>query len=121
MCTESAYEMARVLGIFEERFGYRNMDVETLQLLPSAALILIFAAVSTPEESDVNSNIHVHLNTFFRALDALSNMHVLARAQLDNLVQIREQWYRLYNRKAEKRKNGVASAGSADKRSKQLK
>ena len=84
--------MASILLIFEKRFGYRRLNVETLQILPSAALILIFATVSTPEDGDSVPQVAANLNTVLRALDELSNTYVSAREHLESLLLIQQSW-----------------------------
>lgn len=91
-CVNSASEMANILLLFEKRFGYRRLNVETLQILPSAALILIFAAVSTSEDKEGASQITANLNTVLRALDELSNTYVSAREHLESLLLIQQSW-----------------------------
>lgn len=91
-CINSAREMASILLIFEKRFGYRRLNVETLQILPSAALILIFATVSTPEGDESAPQIATDLNTVLRALDELSNTYVSAREHLESLLLIQQSW-----------------------------
>jgi hypothetical protein len=92
ICVNSACEMASILLIFEKRFGYRRLNVETLQILPSAALILIFATVSTPEDDEDAPQIAANLNTVLRAIDDLSNTYVSAREHLESLLLIQQSW-----------------------------
>lgn len=112
--------MARIVAIFESRFGCRRMDVETSQMLPSAALILIFAAISVLDHGDSRDDVLVHLNTFLRAFDELSNVHVSARVHLDGLLLIQERWHRIYGQKAGKRRSsswqGAGDALGSSKR-----
>ena len=118
-CINSACEMARLVTMFERRFGCRRMDVETSQMLPSAALILIFAAISIPEKDAKEDNILTHLNTFFRALDELCNVHVSARVHLDGLLLIQERWHLVYKQKRVKRRESVwQDTGDANGQSK---
>ena len=84
--------MASILLLFEKRFGYRRLNVETLQILPSAALVLIFAAVSTPDDNEDAPKIATNLNTVLRALDELSNIYASAREHLDSLLMIQQSW-----------------------------
>jgi hypothetical protein len=84
--------MANVLLIFERRFGYRRLNVETLQILPSAALILIFASVSVPENEEKSTQLASDLNTVLRALDELSNTYASAREHLESLLMIQQSW-----------------------------
>ena len=92
------------MAMFERSFGCRRMDVEASQMLPSAALILIFAAISVDDKS---SEILEHLSTFLRMLDELSNVHVSARVHLDSLLLIQERWQRLYRTKRGKRRDST--------------
>lgn len=102
-CVNSASEMANILLLFEKRFGYRRLNVETLQILPSAALILIFAAVSTSEDKEGASQITANLNTVLRALDELSNTYVSAREHLESLLLIQQSWQSTAKGKRRKR------------------
>lgn len=106
--------MANILLIFEKRFGYRRLNVETLQILPSAALILIFAAVSTSEDEDTASQMAANLNTVLRALDELSNIYVSAREHLESLLLIQQSWVSTSKRKHRKRSTAVGRLERGD-------
>lgn len=111
-CIASASEIARLLCNFEERFGFQRLDVETSQLLPSAALILIFASISVGKRDA--DTINGYLSTLFRALDSLSNVYVSARMHLDSLLSIQQQWCAVYDhrrqQKSGKKRNHDRSA-----------
>ena len=64
--------------------------METLQIPLSAALILLFATVSTPEDDESAPQIAANLNTVLRALDELSNTYVSAREHLESLLRIQQ-------------------------------
>lgn len=101
-CITSASKMARILQDFEKCFGYRYMDVETCQMLPTAALILIFATVSVADQDRPSSEITGHLNVFFRALDELGTVYSSAKALLESLLVIQERWNSVYKRRRDK-------------------
>lgn len=103
ICINSAGKMARILQDFEKCFGYRYMDVETCQMLPTAALILIFATVSVANHDGTSSEITGHLNVFFRALDELGTVYSSAKALLESLLVIQERWHSVYKRRRDKR------------------
>lgn len=106
-CIDSACEMARILLVFEERFGYRHLDVETSQMLPSAALVLVFATVSRPKEDSNLPDVLSHLNTFLRALDELSSIHASVRQQLNSVLLTQERWRTLHQKQLSKRREEV--------------
>lgn len=87
-------------------------------MLPSAALILIFAAISVPDDDTRHQDIVRHLSTFLRALDELCHVHVSARLQLDSLILIQERWHPLYRHQRVKRKSqsGSGEKGGQQKR-----
>lgn len=114
ICVTSASEMASILLIFEERFGCRRLNVETLQILPSAALILIFATVSTCEDEDTATKIAANLNTVLRALDELSNTYVSAREHLESLLLIQQSWRSTAKGKLRKRSIAPERVESGD-------
>lgn len=96
--------MAQFLRRFENDWGYRRLDVETSQLLPSAALILTFASVSGRRGENTAKEMLPDLTTLFRALDELSNIYPSARQHLDSLVAIQQQWRLVYNQQYGKRR-----------------
>ena len=96
--------MANILLIFEKRFGYRRLNVESLQILPSAALILIFATVATSEREGKHSQVAASLNNVLRALDELSNTYVSAREHLESLLQVQQSWCAIAKGKGRQRK-----------------
>lgn len=98
--------MASILLIFEKRFGYRRLNVETLQILPSAAMILIFATVSAPKHEESAPQVAANLNTVLRALDELSNTYVSAREHLESLLLIQQSWRSTAKGKHRKRSVG---------------
>ncbi|KAK4493618.1 hypothetical protein PRZ48_015285 [Zasmidium cellare] len=104
ICIESACAMAQILRIFEKDWGYQRLDVETSQLLPSAALILIFASVSGRGGEHRVKEVLPDLTTLFRALDELSTIFSNARQHLDSLVAIQQQWRLVYNQQYGKRR-----------------
>ncbi|KAF7186627.1 Nitrogen assimilation transcription factor nirA [Pseudocercospora fuligena] len=106
VCTESACEMADILNTFAERFGYRRIDVETVQLLPTAALILIFATISGPTKDSSYPQVSSRLHTFFEAMEQAGASHPNARDHLGALKSIQERWQRVYeNHRNDKRRN----------------
>jgi hypothetical protein len=100
-CVQSACSIAKC----------RSLDVETLQILPSAALILIFSAVC--ESASGQSEVLTNLNTILRALDELSNTYDCARQHLDGLLHVQQRWYLSYRTGVAKR-NSEASRGAAE-------
>lgn len=109
ICVTSACEMADILTGFERRFGYRRLNVETLQILPSAALILIFATISTSDKKGKDPHVVANLSTVLRALDELSSTHVCAREHLDSLLSLQQSWYDIYKGQQAKRRAGSIS------------
>lgn len=113
-CVRSASLIAESLAQFEMQHGTRSLDVETLQILPSAALILIFSAVC--DTSSAQSEVLTNLNTILRALDELSNTYGSARQHLDGLLQVQQQWYLSYRTGVAKRKNESSSFAEPNKK-----
>lgn len=116
-CVRSACVIANCLARFEMQHGSRSLDVETLQILPSAALILIFSAVCDSSSASVpgQSNVLTSLNTILRALDELSNTYESARKHLDGLLHVQQKWYLSYRTGQAKRRTeeGKARASSS--------
>lgn len=110
--------MATIVANFEKQFGCRRMDVETSQMLPSAALILIFAAVSLPDGDSKHSDVVRHLSTFLRALDELCHVHISARSHLDSLLMIQDKWHPIRKDKRGKKRvlPNVGEPGAQSKR-----
>lgn len=106
--------MSRISRGFETACGYRNLDVETSQMLPSAALILIFAATTLPKHDTPGQDVITHLNTLLRAMDEQSNTHLSAREQLENVLLVRERWQKLNQRQLAKRRAGAPPHGPGD-------
>lgn len=77
--------------------------METSQLLPSAALILIFASISVDKET--HAGVVGHLSALLRALDNLSGIFVSARMHLDSLLAIQQQWCAVYDGKKQQRRD----------------
>ncbi|KAI7481085.1 hypothetical protein KC351_g6590 [Hortaea werneckii] len=116
MCIDSACDMAIILGVFERQFGLTRLDVETAQVLPSAALILTFATVSQTqveqrqmsstanEKESSNRMIISHLNTLFRALDELGGRHSCAKDHLESLLVIQQKWNDMHKQQSSRSK-----------------
>ncbi|RMY05055.1 hypothetical protein D0867_10142 [Hortaea werneckii] len=116
MCIDSACAIAQILSVFEEQFGFTRLDVETAQILPSAALILTFATVSqtqveqwqtssTANEKEGSNRMLVsHLNTLFRALDELGRRHSSAKDHLESLLVIQQKWKDMHKQQSSQSK-----------------
>ncbi|KAI7716665.1 hypothetical protein KC353_g5217 [Hortaea werneckii] len=116
MCIDSACAIAQILSVFEEQFGLMRLDVETAQILPSAALILTFATVSQTQveqwqtSSTANGNegsdrtLVSHLNTLFRALDELGRRHSSAKDHLESLLVIQQKWKDMHKQQSSQSK-----------------
>ncbi|PSK60293.1 hypothetical protein B9Z65_443 [Elsinoe australis] len=101
VCVESAQEIARILLVVEQDPGFRRITVETSQMLPSAALVLIFSTLSVSSDK-VKDDILRDLTTIMRALDELSSVLDSARESRDYLLSIQQQWQKKY-KKSKKR------------------
>ncbi|KAF2716567.1 hypothetical protein K431DRAFT_289305 [Polychaeton citri CBS 116435] len=101
-CIESASSIARLLEVYEHSFGFRHLDVETLQVLPSAALILIFATISPQESTAEGESIPRYLSTVLRALDECGRYHSCARNHLESLLIVRRQWHSAFDQRKRK-------------------
>ncbi|KAI6910048.1 hypothetical protein KC316_g3010 [Hortaea werneckii] len=116
MCIDSACAIAQILSVFEEQFGLMRLDVETAQILPSAALILTFATVSQTQveqwqtSSTANENegsdwtLVSHLNTLFRASDELGRRHSSAKDHLESLLVIQQKWKDMHKQQSSQSK-----------------
>ncbi|KAF4553591.1 Fungal specific transcription factor domain-containing protein 66 [Elsinoe fawcettii] len=105
VCIESAKEIARLLLLFERDHGLRRVTVETSQMLPSAALVLIYSSLSGSSE-EAKDEILQHLTTIMRGLDELSSVLDSARQSRDYLLAIQQNWQNRY-RKSKKRSQEV--------------
>ena len=72
MCIDAAISIAKLLQLYERRYGLRRVNIQAVGITCSAALLLIFAVVvkyPLEEGSADAASPAVHLSTCFRALD----------------------------------------------------
>lgn len=105
--------MADILHTFAERFGYSRIDVETVQLLPTAALILIFATISVASKDSSYPQVSSRLHTFFEAMEQAGASHPNARDHLRALKAIQERWQRVYENYRNNKRRGATNTGDS--------
>ncbi|KAF4464335.1 hypothetical protein FALBO_8836 [Fusarium albosuccineum] len=91
MCVESAYAIAKLLQLYEIQYALRRMNIQGVGIACSAALLLIFAAVTNYQRQGEN-DIGLHLSACFRALDELGVTWESAKRAKDFLVLLQRQW-----------------------------
>ncbi|CAM1510981.1 Fc.00g084940.m01.CDS01 [Cosmosporella sp. VM-42] len=93
MCVESAYAIAKLLQLYEIRYALRRMNIQGVGIACSAALLLIFAAVTNYQRQGTNTNnTGLHLSACFRALDDFGASWESAKRARDFLILLQRQW-----------------------------
>ncbi|RSL85791.1 hypothetical protein CEP51_003142 [Fusarium floridanum] len=111
MCVESAYAIAKLLQLYEIRYALRRMNIQGVGIACSAALLLIFAAVTNYQRQGENE-IGLHLSACFRALDELGATWESAKRARDFLVLLQRQW-ELHGRTARARRTSPITAADS--------
>lgn len=91
MCIESAYAIAKLLQIYEIRYALRRMNIQGVGIVCSAALLLIFANV-TSFKRYTHADVGLHLSACFRALDEFGSTWESSKRAKDFLVLLQRQW-----------------------------
>ncbi|KAH6989305.1 fungal-specific transcription factor domain-containing protein [Ilyonectria sp. MPI-CAGE-AT-0026] len=91
MCIESAYAIAKLLQIYEIRYALRRMNIQGVGIVCSAALLLIFANV-TSFKRYTRTDVGLHLSACFRALDEFGSTWESSKRAKDFLVLLQRQW-----------------------------
>lgn len=102
MCIDAAISIAKLLQIYEARYGLRRISIQAVSITCSAALLLIFAVVISRHEGAGGSN-HLrsptdeasqamHLGTCFRALDDFGSAWESAKKARDFLNLLQRRW-----------------------------
>lgn len=95
MCIEAAISIAKLLEIYERRYGLRRINIQAVGITCSAALLLIFAVViKHPPEADSTNALSpaVHLGTCFRALDEFGSAWESAKQARNFLTLLQRRW-----------------------------
>ncbi|KAH6971311.1 fungal-specific transcription factor domain-containing protein [Ilyonectria destructans] len=91
MCMESAFAIGRLLQLYETRYALRRMSIQSISIVFSAAVLLIFANV-THYQCQEKNDIGIHLNACFRALDELSVTWGTSQRAKEFLILLQRQW-----------------------------
>ncbi|KAE8423557.1 hypothetical protein BDV36DRAFT_279086 [Aspergillus pseudocaelatus] len=90
VCIESAISIAKILTVYETRYGFRRVSARIVPITSSAALMLLFAAGYHLLAKHGNSA--PYLSTCFRALHEFSNSWESAERARNCLMKLRQQW-----------------------------
>lgn len=90
MCVGSAISIAKLLQLYEVSYELRRINVQTVGIACSAALLLIFTNVTRYQPDD--GQTEAHLNTCFRALDEFSLSWDSAKRAREFLLLLQRQW-----------------------------
>ncbi|KAL1891083.1 hypothetical protein Sste5346_007908 [Sporothrix stenoceras] len=93
MCMEAACAIAQLLRRYEERYTLRRINIQAVAITFSAALLLVFAAVSH-YQSMREDEILADLSACFRALDELAPSWDTAKRARDFLIRLQRHWER---------------------------
>lgn len=93
MCIESATAITRLLQLYEGQFAFRRMSIQGVGITCSAALLLMFAAVTNYQHKGTD-DMGLHLNTCFRALEEFGAAWESAKRVREFLVLLQRQWQR---------------------------
>jgi hypothetical protein len=91
MCVKSAIDIAKLIGGYKLRFSLRRANVLFVHIAFTAALILVYAAVSELENRD-RTQISAHLDVCCQALAELGNVFESASRTLDILLSVKRMW-----------------------------
>ncbi|KAM5354236.1 hypothetical protein ACJ41O_000886 [Fusarium nematophilum] len=112
MCVESAHAIAKLFQLYELRYALRRMNIQSVGIACSAALLLIFAAVTNYQQrqGDDSNDVGLHLSACFRALDELGATWESAKRARDFLVLLQRQW-ELHGRSAARARRTTPMTG----------
>ncbi|KAH7207840.1 fungal-specific transcription factor domain-containing protein [Fusarium redolens] len=91
MCVNSAIDIAKLIGGYKLRFSLRRANVLFVHMAFTAALILVYAAVSELENHD-RTQVTAHLDVCCQALAELGNVFESASRTLDILLSVKRMW-----------------------------
>lgn len=95
MCIDAALSIAKLLQLYESRYGLRRVNIQAVGITCSAALLLIFAVVvkHRPEVASTDATIPAaHLSTCFRALDEFGAAWESAKQARNFLTVLHRRW-----------------------------
>lgn len=93
MCIESAISIVKLLQLYETRYTFRRMNIQAVAITCSAALMLIFAAVSNSRRRHGDDeSTSAQLGVCFRALDEFSLSWENAKRARDFLLALKSRW-----------------------------
>jgi hypothetical protein len=91
MCIESAISIVELLRLYETRYTFRLMNIQAVAITCSAALMLIFAAVSNHRRQK-DETMSAQLGVCFRALDEFGPSWENAKRARDFLLALKRRW-----------------------------
>lgn len=96
MCIDAALSIAKLLQLYESRYGLRRVNIQAVGITCSAALLLIFAVVVNHNLGGAAAfnpaTLAAHLSTCFRALDEFGAAWESARQARNFLTLLQRRW-----------------------------
>ncbi|KAI9930103.1 hypothetical protein ASPWEDRAFT_147700 [Aspergillus wentii DTO 134E9] len=116
MCIDSAIAIAKLLHLYEARYGFRRIHIQAVSITCSAALILLFASVFHKQpngDGDEDSELSMsrNLTVCFRALDEFGCSWESTKRARDFLLILQRRWEKR-ERNYQSVKRGVSRRGS---------
>lgn len=91
MCIKSATAIAMLIQTYERQFSLRRVNVQSVAIVFSAAILLIFASMSRRRRRRT-AETTTHLSMCFRALEELSASWDCAKRARDFLLMLQRKW-----------------------------
>ncbi|OBR08500.1 Fungal specific transcription factor [Colletotrichum higginsianum IMI 349063] len=91
MCIKSATAIAKLIQTYERQFSLRRVNVQSVAIVFSAAILLIFASMSRRRRRRT-AETTTHLSMCFRALEELSASWDCAKRARDFLLMLQRKW-----------------------------
>ncbi|KAK6224319.1 fungal specific transcription factor [Colletotrichum tabaci] len=91
MCIKSATAIAKLIQTYERQFSLRRVNVQSVAIVFSAAILLIFASMSRRRRRRT-AEMTTHLSMCFRALEELSASWDCAKRARDFLLMLQRKW-----------------------------
>lgn len=91
MCIESAITIAKLLQLYDSLYGFRRMSIQGVGITCSAALLLMFAVVTSYKHEGME-DASVYLACCFRALDEFGVAWESAKRAQEFFILLQRQW-----------------------------
>lgn len=110
MCIKSATAIARLIQIYEMQYSLKRVNFQSVAIIFSSAIILIFASVSRRRRKKTTETA-THLSVCFRALEELSASWECAKRARDILLLLQRKWELRSRRMSQVARNPPPSLG----------